>query len=179
MYQNTTSSIQINGHTTSKIPINCSVRHGCPLSMMLFSICIDPLVRTLTDNSQDIDFESSGTHSAELAYADDVTILLQPQETYIRYKKTLDQYGATTGAQINIRKSKALTVEKWDTTVNIMSIQYQESVKILGIHFTKSILQTAQKSWLTVTNGIRAHAQETYSRKLNLHHASNTSTTSC
>ena len=37
MYQNATSSIHINGHTTGKIPINCSVRQGCPLSMLLFA----------------------------------------------------------------------------------------------------------------------------------------------
>jgi hypothetical protein len=50
-----------------------------------------------------------------------------------------------------------------------MGIQYQDSVKILGIHFTNTIHQTTLKSWTTVTDGIRAHAQETYIRELNLH----------
>jgi hypothetical protein len=50
-----------------------------------------------------------------------------------------------------------------------MGIQYQESVKIFGIHFTNTIHQTTLKSWTTVTDGIHAHAQETYSRELNLH----------
>jgi hypothetical protein len=30
MYRDATSSIHINGHTTGRIPINCSVRQGCP-----------------------------------------------------------------------------------------------------------------------------------------------------
>jgi hypothetical protein len=67
MYQNATSSIQINGHTTSKIPINCSVRQGCPMSMMLFAICIDPFIRTLAENLHHIEVGRSGSHPAVLA----------------------------------------------------------------------------------------------------------------
>jgi hypothetical protein len=42
MYGRATSSVQINGHRTGKIPINCAVRQGCPLGIQLFAICIDP-----------------------------------------------------------------------------------------------------------------------------------------
>jgi hypothetical protein len=83
MYQDATSSILINGHTTSKIPINCSVRQGCPMSMLLFAICIDPLIRALANNLPKIKVGSSGTPPAVLAYADDITVLLQsPRDTH-------------------------------------------------------------------------------------------------
>jgi hypothetical protein len=59
MYQDATSSIHINGHTTSKIPINFSVRQGCPMSMLLFAICIDPLIRALANNLPKIKVGSS------------------------------------------------------------------------------------------------------------------------
>jgi purine nucleoside permease len=81
----------------------------------------------------------------------------------------LERYGAASGARINIRKSKALAVGTWDTSINIMGINYEESVKILGIQFTNTIHQTTLNSWTMVTNGIRAQAQETYSRDLNLY----------
>jgi hypothetical protein len=32
MYEGHTSSVQINGHISSPIPIRCSIRQGCPLS---------------------------------------------------------------------------------------------------------------------------------------------------
>jgi hypothetical protein len=70
---------------------------------------------------------------------------------------------------MNIWNSKALGVARWDTTVNIMGIKYHESVKILGIQFTNTVRQSAQKSWSTLTDGIRAHAREAYSREINLH----------
>ena len=38
MYSNATSSVQVNGHISSPIPIKCSIRQGCPLSMLLLTI---------------------------------------------------------------------------------------------------------------------------------------------
>jgi len=90
------------------------------------------------------------THSAVLAYADDVTILLQSPSDIPQIQTILDQYAAESGAKINIRKSKAMGVGRWDTTVNIMGIQYSESVKILGIQFTTTVRQSALRSWSAV-----------------------------
>jgi len=56
----------------------------------------------------------------------------------------------------------------WDTTVNTMGIPYYENMKILGIHFTSTISQSALKSWSVVTDGLRAQACEAYYRELSL-----------
>ena len=50
VYDRATSSIQINGHRSHPIPIRSSVRQGCPLSMLLFVLCLNPLIRTLEQN---------------------------------------------------------------------------------------------------------------------------------
>jgi hypothetical protein len=47
MYEGVASSVQINGHIAGRIPIQCSVRQGCPMSMILFALCVDPLLRIL------------------------------------------------------------------------------------------------------------------------------------
>jgi len=57
---------------------------------------------------------------------------------------------------------------RWNTTVNAMGIQYHESMKILGIHFTTTVRQSALRSSSVVRDGIRAQARETQSRELNL-----------
>jgi hypothetical protein len=103
-----------------------------------------------------------------LAYADDVTILLQAKSDILKIQTILDQYGAASGAKINIRKSKALAVGRWDTTENVLGIQYHEGVKILGLQFTTTIHHSALRSWSAVTNGIRAQGREAYNRELNL-----------
>ena len=44
MYSNATSSIHVNGYISSTIPITCSVSQGCPLNMLLFTMCLNPLL---------------------------------------------------------------------------------------------------------------------------------------
>jgi hypothetical protein len=46
MYQDATCTVQINGHIAGTIPIRCSVRQGCPLSMAVFALCINPELQT-------------------------------------------------------------------------------------------------------------------------------------
>ena len=50
VYDRATSSIQINGHRSHPIPIRSSVRQGCPLGMLLFALCLNPLILTLEQN---------------------------------------------------------------------------------------------------------------------------------
>ena len=50
VYDRVTSSIQINGHRSHPTPITISVRQGCPLSILLFALCLNPLIRTLEQN---------------------------------------------------------------------------------------------------------------------------------
>ena len=47
VYYRATSTIQINGYRSHPIPIRSSVRQGCPLSMLLFALCLNPRIRTL------------------------------------------------------------------------------------------------------------------------------------
>jgi len=47
MYERATSHVQVNGYVSKPVHINCSVRQGCPLSMLLFMICLDPLLSQL------------------------------------------------------------------------------------------------------------------------------------
>ena len=46
-YENATASIQINGKVAGHIRIQCAIRQGCPLSMLLYALCLHPLLRML------------------------------------------------------------------------------------------------------------------------------------
>jgi hypothetical protein len=78
--------------------------------MLPFAICIDFFIRALASTLPGISVCMSGIHSAVLAYADDVTILLQSPSVIPKIQNILDHYGTASGAKINIRKSKALGV---------------------------------------------------------------------
>ena len=67
LYDGATASIQINGMLTGRIPIQCEVREGCPLSMVLYALCLYPLLRTLEDRLHSIHI---GGHKADLTCSD-------------------------------------------------------------------------------------------------------------
>ena len=59
-----------------------------------------------------------------VAYADVVTLLMTSPSEIPRMRTIIDQYGAASGAKIGVSNSKALAVGAWDTSVDIMGIQY-------------------------------------------------------
>jgi hypothetical protein len=77
MYTNATSSVQINGHISNPIPIKCSVLQGCPLSMILFTICINPFICMLEEMLKSTRREKRNPDPAIITYADDVTVILR------------------------------------------------------------------------------------------------------
>jgi len=76
LYENAMASVQINGTLAGPIPIQSAVRQGCPLSMILYSLCLHPLLRTLEDNLPGIKLGRSTRSSPVVAYGDDVTVLV-------------------------------------------------------------------------------------------------------
>ena len=62
------------------------------------------------------------TRTAVVAYADDITLFLTDPKDILVLAETLRRYQDTTGACLNIGKSKAMAAGSWDTTVNMMDI---------------------------------------------------------
>jgi hypothetical protein len=74
-----------------------------------------------------------------VAYADDVTIFLTSRNYIPIIEDAIRIFEEASGAHINTHKSKALPTGTWNTTINIIGIQYQPHVQILGIHFWNKI----------------------------------------
>jgi hypothetical protein len=82
MYGFATSSVQINGHRIGKISFNCAVLQGCPLSMQLFAICINPLLCAPESTLQGQKIGHNCHKATVIACADHVTVFLKsPAET--------------------------------------------------------------------------------------------------
>jgi hypothetical protein len=69
---------------------------------------------------------------------------------------------------MNMRKSKAMPLGRWDATTTVMGIQYSDEVKILGVVFHKNTVQTIERNWALRTRTIQIQAREMYSRDLGL-----------
>ena len=168
MYENATSTIQINGHQSGPIPIRSSVRQGSPMSMLLYALCLNPLLCTLENKLTGLRIKQRDPKTAVVANADDVTIFVTKHNDIQVLQDALLCFEAATGAQVNIGKSKAIAAGPWDTSVTIMDIPYHTETKILGFHITSTANGSAIKSWSTMTNRITAQARDAYNRELSL-----------
>jgi trimethylamine:corrinoid methyltransferase-like protein len=95
---------------------------GLPLSMQLFAICLDSLLSNLANVMTSVHIGRRTVRNTVLAYADDVTLLVTSPQDILRIKTALVQYAAATGARVNVKKSGAMAIGSWDTSVNIMDI---------------------------------------------------------
>jgi len=141
MYEQAYSSIHINGHTTCLIPMQCGVQQGCPLSMLLFALCLNPLL-WLLDQTLTGTRIGRGTRTAVDAYADDTTLLVTDPKNIPTLAKTLRRYEK---ACLNIRKSKAVVARSWNTTVYTMDIPYCTEMTMLGFQFSNTVSQSGKE----------------------------------
>ena len=150
MYQDATSTVQINGHITGTIPLRCSVRQGCPLSMAHFAMCINPLLHYLVTLLNGIRFGRTGNRVEVVAYAD-VTLFVTQHEDFRVIRHAVERYEKASGARLNIHKSKALAVGGWKGTVNDLGVDFVPNIKIMGINFSNTMEGTAHNSWSRTT----------------------------
>ena len=108
LYENATASFQINGTLAVPIPIQSAVRQGCPLSMILYVLCLHLFLRTLEDSLPGIRLGRSTWSPPVAAMVKDVTVLVtQPGDLAIIHE-AVRCYEKATGAKLNSKTSKAL-----------------------------------------------------------------------
>jgi hypothetical protein len=168
LYEGATASLQVNGHVSAPIPINCSIRQGCPLSMLLYTICLNPLINMLDKLLRGVQIDPRQKKTTTVAYADDVSIIITDPADIPNIKNALQCYQEASGAQLNIGKSKVMAIGGWDTRTDVMGIAYCQQVKILGITFYPQTPQTITENWMKVARTIRAQAGEAYHRDLSM-----------
>jgi hypothetical protein len=80
-------------------------------------MCLNPLLSTLEQKLSGIRISQSGPPAKVVAYADDFTIFVTSPADIPIIQETLRSYEGASGARVNTRKSKALALCPWDTSL--------------------------------------------------------------
>jgi hypothetical protein len=92
LYENATASIQINGKLAEPIPIKCAIRQGCPLRMLLYALCLHPLLHMLENKLPDIQMGHRARRTAVVAYADDLMIFVTSPTDFKKINEAIHIY---------------------------------------------------------------------------------------
>jgi len=71
-----------------------------------------------------------------------------------------------TGACLNIRKSKAMVADSWNTSINILDIPYCQEITIIGFRFMSTVARSGNVTRSRVTRKVKALARDVYVRDL-------------
>ena len=117
MYHNPQAVVQVNGRRSGVIAIERSVRHGCPLSALLYVLVLESLLRRHRDEGTSPALRSIpfvGRFAASVStFADDVTVFVSRRQDIEAVKEAVVKYELGAGAKVNFDKSEGLRLGAW------------------------------------------------------------------
>ena len=172
LYNECEMVIMNGGEECCTIAATNSVRQGCPLSMYLFEIFIEPLIVAL-------DRELIGLHIGNKrlkvqAFADDLTVLIADQGDFVKMGKCLDNFCRFSGTKISKSKTTAMGLATWEGMTHwpVDWIASTTELKLLGINFF-SLQLTSERNWEKIGNCITGILRDNTARILTTHQRSN------
>lgn len=117
MYSSTESLVKVGGSLTPPFPFEKGIRQGCPLSGLLYSIAIEPLLHTLRNRLGESGLHTPCSPSEKpvvvSAYADDITIFITRDRDFGTVEGVYKLYSQASAARLNLAKSQGLWAGSW------------------------------------------------------------------
>ena len=111
LYNGANSYCMVNGEKTKPFYLNRGIRQGCGLSMLLFIISLEPFLMKIRKNNNINGFRlTNGTVTKQIAYADDVSFMINNAEEIKETFREFKRYGDISGATINMTKTEILQI---------------------------------------------------------------------
>ena len=172
MYHNPQAVVQVNGRRSGVIAIERSVRHGCPLSPLLYVLVLEPLLRRLK-----VEGTSPTLHGIPIvgrlaarvsAFADDVTVFVSRLQDIEAVKEAVVEYERIAGAKVNFDKSEGLGLGAWRGSNTLPGpFRWNDGpIRILGVWFGPDL--QLERNWSEVHAKVNAQVGTWLSRRLSL-----------
>lgn len=142
LYSAPTAQVRTNFATSPTFLISNGTRQGCPLSPLLYALCIEPLAAHIRNNSS---IHGIPVHTRDFKislFADDVLLTLtQPHISLPNLQVELERYSTLWGYKINSSKTEVLPLNLSLHTFSTLSQTFpyswrSSSLKYLGVHIT-------------------------------------------
>ena len=148
-YTNISSTVINNDFTCGWFSVNRRVRQGCPLSTILFVLCVE-LLATMVRNNENVEgIKLNGVEHKVSLFADDTTCLLRSVASLDVLFKITNNFAKYSGLKLNIEKSLLYFIGPWrvkplipyDVTI------VTESFNLLGIELGYNQQKCSEKNF--------------------------------
>ena len=136
IYNDISSAVIVNKHVSTPFPFKRSVRQGCPLSPLLYVLCLEPMLKAIRE-----DKNIKGLHIAGYkeqcklsAFADDCKFLLKNVTSVERVLAHFDAFGTYSGSKLNKTKTEVMYLGRGRLLQHFpLDLKLVKSMKIFGI----------------------------------------------
>ena len=145
------SKVLINGNSTDMFKVESGVRQGCPLSVVLFILAIEPLACAIRQdrNIHGLLVPGSRGREAKLTlYMDDLTILATDNTSVVKALAWSNCFSRASGAKLNRSKSECLYTNWREEKMAVGLTEKNDRIKVLGIEIGKDMLRVNWESRL-------------------------------
>lgn len=162
LYSNPSSQVRTPFALSPAFSVANGTRQGCPLSPLLFGLCVETLAASIRSNPDIRGISVRGREFKISLFADDIILTLtQPHVTLPTLHTELDRFRVLSGYKINASKSEALPINIPATEVTLLKSNFPftwktTSLKYLGTSITSKFNTLYQENFPPLFRSIRS-----------------------
>ena len=136
LYTDINSCVIVNQHISPPFAVERSVRQGCPLSPLIYVLCLEPALCKLRRDPavSGLHVPGSREESKVAAFADDSKFLLSGDSSARAVLRCFDRFGQASGAKLNKTKTEGMFLGRWRSRRDSpLGISWVERMTVFGI----------------------------------------------
>lgn len=170
-YSDVLTCIKCNGFLTDCFQPTRSIRQGCPLSALLYSLVAEPLGLAIKADGEikGIQIKDNCKREAVYQYADDTTLMVEDIQSIDRAMGILERYCKGSGAKVNVGKSLCMRIGRAEEIPQHIQLKEEtQHIKILGVWVGMDSNKADILNWEGVLNGMGKRLRFWQARDLTL-----------
>jgi len=141
LYTNPNAAVKNNGHFSDEFVLSRGVRQGCPVSALLFILCMEVLACNIRQNNEitGLSLDANRTTTMKMVqYADDSTFFVKNSHELGKVIESLELFGNVSGTKLNLLKCEGLWLGRnrnRQHNCTLYNIKWpRTSIRYLGIY---------------------------------------------
>ena len=151
LYALPVATIKNNGHLSEAFEIQRGVRQGCPVSALLFILCVEFLAIKIRQHPGIKGFAFGFTNNIKISqYADDCILFLNNKIELCTALSILHEYGTVSGLELNLSKSEGFWLGKdkvKQLNCKAFGLNWPQQIRHLGIYIGYDKRLNHSKNW--------------------------------
>ena len=156
LYSNPLCCVSNNGHMSKCFETKRGIRQGCPISALLFILCVETLAINIRKNMNIKGIKVGSTEIKISQYADDTCLYLKDTPSIEKTLKVFECFYRYAGLRLNQAKTEILKLGNHNLSGKVCGLNLiNKPIRVLGITVTKDKNEIVSSNVTTIIEKIK------------------------